>query len=57
MGERIQAHIPNPIRIIFLTASKRSDFRQRAEQLGAVAFFEKPYESEALLSAVQRALG
>ena len=57
VAERIQAHIPNPIRIIFLTASKRSDFRQRAEQLGAVAFFEKPYESEALLSAVQRALG
>jgi len=25
--------------------------------LGAVAFFEKPYEAEALLSAVQRALG
>jgi len=57
VAERIQAHIPNPIRIIFLTASKRSDFRQRAEQLGAVAFFEKPYEAEALLSAVQRALG
>ena len=56
VAERIQAHIPNPIRIIFLTASKRPDFRQRAEQLGAVAFFEKPYEAEALLSAVQRAL-
>ncbi len=56
VAESIQAYIPNPIRIIFLTASKRSDFRQRAEELGAVAFFEKPYEAEALLSAVQRAL-
>jgi len=48
---------PIPSASSFLTASKRSDFRQRAERLGAVAFFEKPYEAEALLSAVQRALG
>jgi DNA-binding response OmpR family regulator len=56
VAERIQANIPNPVRIIFLTASKRLDFRERAEQLGAVGFFEKPYEPEALISAVQQAL-
>jgi len=57
VAERIQAHVPDPIRIIFLTASKRPDFRQRAEQLGAVGFFEKPYEAQALLTAVQQAAG
>jgi DNA-binding response OmpR family regulator len=56
VAERIQANVPNPVRIIFLTASKRLDFRERAEQLGAVGFFEKPYEPEALISAVQQAL-
>jgi len=56
VAERIQANIPNPVRIIFITASKRLDLRERAEQLGAVAFFEKPYEPEALISAVHQAL-
>jgi DNA-binding response OmpR family regulator len=56
VAERIQANIPKPVRIIFLTASKRLDFRERAEQLGAVAFFEKPYEADVLLNAVQEAL-
>ena len=56
VAERIQTHIPTPTRIIFLTASKRPDFRQRAEQLGAAAFFEKPYEADALLEAVFQAL-
>jgi DNA-binding response OmpR family regulator len=56
VAERIQANIPDPVSIIFLTASKRLDFRERAEQLGAVGFFEKPYEAEALMTAVQQAL-
>jgi len=56
VAERIQANISKPVRIIFLTASKRLDFRERAEQLGAVGFFEKPYEAEVLLSAVHQAL-
>ena len=57
VAERIQSHIPTPTRIIFLTASKRPDFRQRAETLGASGFFEKPYEADALLDAVRQALG
>ncbi len=56
VAERIQTMMPSPTRIIFLTASRRPDFRERAEQLGAAAFLEKPYEANALLSAVQRAL-
>jgi len=57
VAERIQAHIPTPTPIIFLTASHRPELRQRAEQLGAVAFFEKPYEAAELLAAVRQAVG
>ena len=57
VAEQIQTQVHSPIRIIFMTASKRLDFRERAAQLGAAAFFEKPYEPEALLSAVRQALG
>ena len=42
--------------IIFLTASKQSDLRQRALSLGAVAFFEKPFDFEELLATVRAAL-
>src|SRR5205814_650257 len=56
VAERIQANIPTPTPIIFLTASKRADFRQKARELGAVGFFEKPYEAEALLAAVRHAV-
>jgi DNA-binding response OmpR family regulator len=55
VAERIQANISSPIPIIFLTASKRLDFRERAFELGAVGFFEKPYEAEGLLAAVRHA--
>jgi len=57
VAERIQTQVHSPTRIIFMTASKRPDFRDRAEQLGAAAFFEKPYEPEALLTAVRQVLG
>ena len=42
--------------IIFITASKIKGLRKTAEKLGAVAFFEKPYDSEQLMAAVKRAL-
>jgi chemotaxis family two-component system sensor histidine kinase/response regulator PixL len=57
VAERIQRQISAPIPIIFLTASLRPDFREKAEQLGAVAFFQKPYEACELLAAVRQALG
>ncbi|HKQ37011.1 MAG TPA: response regulator [Verrucomicrobiae bacterium] len=56
VAERIQNNIPRPIPVIFLTASKRPEFRQRAQSLGAVGFFEKPFEANALLRAVNKAV-
>ena len=41
---------------IFLTASKQPGLRERAMEAGAVDFFEKPYEPEALMSAIKNAL-
>ena len=41
---------------IFLTASKEPGLREKAMQLGAAAFFEKPYESTDLLAAIDRTL-
>jgi len=55
VAERVQAHLPVPMPIIFLTGSKLSELRQRALDLGAVAFFEKPYEAEGVLAAVRQA--
>lgn len=40
------------IPIIFITASKRPGLRRSAERLGAVGFFEKPYDAEELMSAI-----
>lgn len=53
---KIQALRPTPIPFIFITASKQPDFRQKAEELGAAGYFEKPYEAEELLAAIQNAL-
>jgi DNA-binding response OmpR family regulator len=41
---------------IFLTASKQPGLKERAMEAGAVAFFEKPYEPEKLLSTIKGAL-
>jgi len=56
VAEKIQTLIPTPIPIIFLTASKKPDFRERAKKLGAAGYFEKPYEAEELFGAIQEAL-
>lgn len=44
------------IPVIFITASKDSRIKKMADQVGAAAFLEKPYEAEALLAAINRAL-
>jgi len=54
LAEKIQKLIPQPPPIIFLTASKQPGLRLKAEQLGAAAFFEKPYEAEELVAAVHQ---
>ncbi len=56
VAERIQSLIPTPTPIIFLTASKQPGFKQKAKELGAVGYFEKPYESEELFGAIRKAL-
>ena len=44
------------IPLVFITASKVAGLSEAAKGLGAVAFFEKPYDPEQLLEAVSRAL-
>jgi len=42
--------------IIFITASKRPDLRERAMKMGAAAFLEKPFEATTLADAIESAL-
>jgi two-component system alkaline phosphatase synthesis response regulator PhoP len=56
LSERIQTLLPTTTPYIFLTASKQPGFRQKANKLGAAGYFEKPYEAEELLTAIQNAL-
>jgi DNA-binding response OmpR family regulator len=56
VAKRIQTAIPTPIPIIFLTASKRPEFRQQAEEIGAIGFFEKPFDAEELLTTISTTL-
>jgi DNA-binding response OmpR family regulator len=58
VAERLQnSTVTVGVPMIFLTASKQPELREKAKELGAVGFFEKPYEAEELLEAIQRALG
>ncbi len=43
--------------IIFMTAFSNERLRDRAEELQAHAFFQKPYDSAELMAAVRSALG
>jgi DNA-binding response OmpR family regulator len=56
VAEQIQTLIPTHTPIIFLTASKKPDFREKAKKLGAAGYFEKPYEAEELFGAIRQAL-
>ena len=40
------------IPVVFITASKEPKFRERAANLSAVAFLEKPFNSSELLDAI-----
>jgi len=46
------ANIP----LIFITASRLKGLREAATQLGAAGYFEKPYDPEQLLNAIEQAL-
>jgi DNA-binding response OmpR family regulator len=57
VAEKIQELVASATPIIFLTASKQPGLRQKAQNLGAAGFFEKPYDAGELLAAIQRAFG
>jgi DNA-binding response OmpR family regulator len=57
VAERMRSVMPALTPIIFLTASKQPGLQERAQELGAVGYFEKPYEAEALLTAVHQHVG
>jgi CheY-like chemotaxis protein len=42
--------------IIFVTASDKSELRQRAMNMGAVAFMKKPFDATTLADAIESAL-
>ncbi len=57
VAERLKASTnTQAIPIIFLTASQKSDLRQKAMALGAAAYFEKPYDFDYLLAALRAAI-
>jgi DNA-binding NarL/FixJ family response regulator len=56
VAERIQRLIPTATPMIFLTASTQPGLREKAKELGAAAFFQKPYDADDLHGAVQLAL-
>jgi DNA-binding response OmpR family regulator len=56
VAEKFRQRSPK-VPIMFLTASKRPGLVDRAQALGAVGFFEKPYDPRALLCSISRALG
>lgn len=43
--------------VVFLTASRRRDLRSRARDLGAKAYFEKPYDSRQLVATIGELVG
>jgi CheY-like chemotaxis protein len=56
VAQRLQSLGLADIPIIFITASKLVGIKEAVEGLGAVAFFEKPYDPEELMKAISRAL-
>jgi len=56
VAERIQNLVPTLTPIIFLTAGRQAGYREKAAELGAAGYFEKPYDAQELLAAVKQAL-
>jgi DNA-binding response OmpR family regulator len=43
--------------IIFMTASREPNLREKAKNIGAAGFFEKPFDTETLLGTIIQAIG
>ena len=56
VAERIQSLLPTATPVIFLTASQKPGLAEKARELGAAGFFQKPYDAGELLEAVKVAL-
>jgi CheY-like chemotaxis protein len=57
VAERLKdSSLTTDIPIIFLTASKEPGLRERAKELGAIGFLEKPFEAQELLVLIQQGL-
>lgn len=57
VAERLQSLLQTSTTpIIFITASKQSGLRERAESLGAVAFLEKPFDATQLADAIEMSI-
>ena len=54
--QNIVSALRAPIPIIFVTAHSDEDVRLRALSLGAVGFLEKPFDDEALIELIDKAL-
>ena len=57
VAERLQTLLSTSATpIIFITASKQSGLKERAKELGAVAFLEKPFDATQLADAIEMSL-
>jgi DNA-binding response OmpR family regulator len=56
VAERIQNLVSRYTPVIFLTASRQPGLREKAMNLGAAGFLEKPYNAEDLMAAIENAL-
>jgi len=54
--QSIVTALRSPIPIIFITAHRDEDARSRALALGAIGFLEKPFDDQALVALLQKAL-
>jgi DNA-binding response OmpR family regulator len=57
VADRIQELLPAATPFIFITASKQPGLREKAKEVGAVGFFEKPYDAGELLAAIEGVFG
>ena len=56
VAERLQQLVQTATSpIIFITASKRSELKRKAEEVGAVRFLEKPFDATKLADAIETA--
>ena len=58
VAERLRAAAPTAhIPIIFITALSQPELRERAKEMGAFAFLQKPIEDDELVAKIDEALG